>query len=101
MNIKEDIIEEIMKNNIINIGDLDNILIEIPLEIVELIYQYQYPFCNECSNCCNLCKFYCYLECLRFDNRDVCCQGELNSMEYRYNNIEQESDSEEEIENLL
>jgi len=95
MDIKDEVIEEIMKDNIINIGTLDEFLNYLPRDVVDIIYQYQYPFCELCDRCCNVCKFYCYLECLRYDNRDVCCKGEFNTTmnRYSYRNPQTEDES--------
>ena len=58
-----------------------------PKEIVEIIYSYSKEVCDKCYTCCNLCQIYCYFQCLRENQRDICCQSEfdllLKNLEYK------------------
>ena len=63
-------------------SDLDDILSDMykcPKVISNLISEYAYNYCQQCGECCNACKFFCYIQdCPRFD-RDICCSFELNT----------------------
>jgi hypothetical protein len=73
--------EDYLKNFIMENEKLDKILMEyFPKDINKIIFSYSKPYCELCSNCCNVCKLYCSLECLRYNNRDLCCKGELTTV---------------------
>ena len=57
---------------------------KLPKDLVKHIYEYVEPYCKDCENCCKLCLYYCSIDCLRFENRDICCKGELNTEINRY-----------------
>ncbi len=72
---------------------------DIPKDISKIIFGYYTPVCDDCDNCCSLCCFYCFYECLRQNNRNVCCNTEFNINSNRYNitkNIKMDIVSEEE-----
>ena len=56
----------------------------IPKDLTELIFSYSIPYCEECKNCCSICKFYCSIECLRYERADSCCKYELNQLLKKY-----------------
>ena len=56
----------------------------IPKDLTELIFSYAIPYCSDCSNCCSICKFYCSIECLRYERADSCCKHELNQLLKKY-----------------
>lgn len=73
--------------------ELDNILEEhnIPTDLSKIIFDYNSKTCNKCKECCKLCEFYCYYECLRYKaNRDVCCASEHNEKHEKFNKVETE-----------
>ncbi len=57
----------------------------IPKDISKIIFSYYRPICDDCDNCCNLCSFYCFYQCLRQDNRNVCCSTEYHINSRKYN----------------
>ncbi len=70
----------------LNFNQLDNVLIKykIPKDISKVIFSYYKPICDKCENCCSLCRFYCFYECLRKDNLDTCCNYEFNNSSRKY-----------------
>ena len=75
---------------------------KLPKDLTKYIYDYIEPlFCNECGNCCKLCLYYCSIDCLRFENRDICCSYELKTIMRNYDDnigyeeITSESESDE------
>ena len=58
--------------------ELDKILIELPKDINKIIFSYYLPVCDKCNDCCSLCAFFCFYECLRKEG-DYCCNNEFNT----------------------
>tara|TARA_Y100000310_G_scaffold344320_1_gene456404 strand:- start:1049 stop:1417 length:369 start_codon:yes stop_codon:yes gene_type:complete len=83
--LEPDFFEEYIKYFIMEEENLDQLLINhFPKDITNIIFKYVKPYCDVCGNCCDVCKLYCSLECLRYNNRDICCKGELNTELNRY-----------------
>ena len=62
---------------------------KLPKDLTKYIYDFIEPlYCDICSKCCKLCLFYCSIDCLRVDNRDVCCSYELRTEILKYENLE-------------
>ena len=69
---------------------IDRVLKEFgfPKDITKIIWEFAEP-CEECRVCCELCNYYCYERCLRYNEirnikRDVCCKYEFNTELMRY-----------------
>jgi hypothetical protein len=82
--INEETLDEFLIT-LLTFEKLDNIFKKrLPKDLVKYIYEYMEPYCNDCKNCCKLCLYYCSIDCLRFENRDICCKGELQTVINRY-----------------
>jgi len=82
--ISDEILDDFLKT-ILTFEKFDNIFKKkLPRDLVRYIYDYVEPYCKECEKCCKICLYYCSLDCLRFENRDVCCRFELNEIIKRY-----------------
>ena len=73
---------------------------KISKDITNKIYfDFLKPYCKKCYNCCKICYFQCWLGCLRFENRDICCKWEFNEENDKYySNLSKEINNDEEIE---
>ena len=81
--VQDSIMEELTTKRIQSFPEFDANFKFIPKVLSRIIYSYSNPICIKCEECCKLCKFYCYYECLRI-NRDVCCKYELEGQIRKY-----------------
>ena len=96
MNIKTHILKEIMKK-IITFEQLDKIFYNhFPKDLNLYIFQFIDPVCKDCRECCEICYCYCYLNCLRYNKRNICCKSELSNLLEKYELVD---DNETENEN--
>ena len=81
----DNMIDEYLKN-VLTYDVFDNIFKnKISKDITNKIYyDFLKPYCDECYNCCKICYFQCCLQCVRFENRNVCCKWEFNQQNDRY-----------------
>jgi hypothetical protein len=86
LNIKEELIDEYIKRYLLSYKQLDKYFYHLPKALTKIIWDFGKSFCDDCENCCKTCKFYCALECLRENNRKVCCIPELKIETRKYNN---------------
>ena len=82
------VIEDLLKTQL-NLKRLDKLFTDMdnhfPYEISKLIYNYLN--CNDCKNCCSICRLHCFLNedaCIRGE-RDVCARYEFNSLNKKFN----------------
>ena len=93
---ENDILKEI-ETNFLDFEKLDKIFQKkLPQEIVKVIFDMIEPICNDCFNCCNICRIYCYLGCLRNESgRNVCNKPEFERSVLNYEKKEPIEDEEE------
>ncbi len=97
--INEDFLDEFLKT-ILTFEKFDDILKkQFPKDITRYIYDF--IECKECSKCCKICIYYCNLECLRYNNRNVCCRFELNEQIQKYEEKEEQNNTIEIIDDLI
>jgi len=74
-----DLIENITTNE-----NLDKIFYDkLPKDLVILIFSFINIICNDCNNCCDICKINCYFT--EYCNRNhVCFLNELNRLVNEY-----------------
>lgn len=84
---KEELLLLEIEENFLTFEKVDDIFKKkLPKDLVKHIYKFVDPICPKCSQCCNICRIYCYLGCLRKESqRDICNRPEFNKMVYRYN----------------
>lgn len=76
-------IDERVLNDIIffrlSFEEIDNIFKQkLPKDITKLIFIFTKDICDNCYNCCELCRLYCFIQpCLRTQEINVCCNTEL------------------------
>ena len=86
--VQEDIIDLLFSKIDLDFNFLDKELEKqnIPKDLTQLIFSFAIPYCKECNDCCSICKYYCSIECLRYQRVNACCRHELNQLLRRYEN---------------
>jgi len=98
-NINEVFLDEFLKT-ILTFEKFDDIFKgKLPKDITGYIYKFVEPYCQECSKCCKLCLYYCSLDCLRFQNSDICVRFEFDQQirKYEAGYVEEEKESEDDL----
>lgn len=92
-----------LEEDFLNFDKLDNIFNKkLPKDIVKVIYNMIKPICDDCFNCCVVCRIYCYFNCLRESSgRDMCNEPELKRELYKYNNDIDGNNNDDETTSLL